>query len=125
MGALKDLILGHRSTSKYLISIEDYLQTFNEFKEVQNSLNLAQGIERLPMHRSRGNFSIINIGYKLNKNQLFSPNEDRCKTLDFWLLPVIFIPKLSTSHHSVDVLKSRVATPKNPHNSAVAAERNG
>ena len=45
MGALKDLILGHRSTSKYLIPIEDYLQMFNEFKfkEVQNSLNFAQG----------------------------------------------------------------------------------
>ena len=58
-------------------------------------------------------------------NCVFSPNEDGCKTLDFWLLPVIFIPKLSTSHHSIDVLKSRVATPKKTHNSAVAAERNG
>ena len=52
-------------------------------------------------------------------NIAFPENEDGCTTLHFWLLPVIFLPKLSTSHHSVDAPKDQ------PHNSAVAAERNG
>ena len=34
-GGFEIIILSHLSTSKYLIPIEDYLQTFNEFKEVQ------------------------------------------------------------------------------------------
>ena len=33
--ALKMIIFSNLSTSKYRIPIEDYLQTFNEFKEVQ------------------------------------------------------------------------------------------
>ena len=42
-----------------------------------------------------------------------------------YLAQTKIILKLFTSHHSVDVLKSRVATPTKPHNSAVAAECNG
>ena len=55
-GGLIDIIVGHHFTSKYLISIDDYLQTFKEFKEVRFSLNFVKGIERLPKLRSRGDF---------------------------------------------------------------------
>ena len=65
-GGLINIIVGHHFNSKYLISIDDYLQTFKEFKEVQFSLNFVQGIERLPKLRSRGDFSNIHICYKLN-----------------------------------------------------------
>ena len=39
--SFKELILRHHLTSKYLIPIEYYLQTFKEFEVVQNSLNFA------------------------------------------------------------------------------------
>ena len=52
-GGLIDIIVGHQFTSKYLISIDDYLQTF---KEVRFSLNFVKGIERLPKLRLRGDF---------------------------------------------------------------------
>jgi hypothetical protein len=64
MGALKDLIIGLRYMSLYLISIDDYLQTFKEFKEVQNSLNFVKGIERLPVHRSSQDFFLSSKGVK-------------------------------------------------------------
>ena len=84
---------------------------FKEFKQVQNFLNFAyKELKDFPCTDQGGFFSRINIGYKLNKNLLFSSNEDRYTTLDFWLLPVILIPKLSTSNHSLDIPKSCVAT---------------
>ena len=46
MGALKELILRHCLTSKYLISIEDYLQMFNQFKEVQTLLKQLKAFPR-------------------------------------------------------------------------------
>ena len=56
-GGLIDIIVGHHFTSKYLISIDDYLQTFKEFKfkEVRFSQAQIKG----------GFFSNINICYKL------------------------------------------------------------
>ena len=56
MRGLKDIIVGRHLTSKYSISIDDYFQTLKAFKDVQNSLNFVKGIERLPKHRSRGDF---------------------------------------------------------------------
>ena len=60
----------------FLIPIDDYLQTFKEFEEVQNSLKFIQEIEKLPTHRSRWDFFIsaryvinsINIHYLAKMN---------------------------------------------------------
>ena len=71
MRALKGLIIRHHWTPKYLIPIDDFLQTFKEFKVVQNSLNFVQGIESLLIiiinyaQIETGLFYNIKGGYKL------------------------------------------------------------
>ena len=69
-GALKDLILRHHLTPEYVFLIDECLQTFKEFKVVQNSLNFVQGFDRLPTHRSRPDFFIASR-YVINKIKIY------------------------------------------------------
>ena len=57
---------------------------------VLNSLNLGQGIERLPAHISRQDFFLTSICYRRNKNSLFSPNEDGFKTPAFLVASFLY-----------------------------------
>ena len=58
MEELKDIIVGYDLTSKYLISINDYLQTFEEFKAVQISSTSIKDLKAFPCtdHYQGGTF---------------------------------------------------------------------
>ena len=52
--------------TKYLIPIDSYLQTLEEFSEVPKSLNFAQDYKDFPCTDQGVLFNSIKIGYKLN-----------------------------------------------------------
>ena len=67
IGSLKDNNLSHLWTLKCFIRIDDYLQTFKEFKAVQHSLNLFKELEDFSRTDQEGDAFSLNQN-TLNKN---------------------------------------------------------